>query len=115
MNKPDFKTPFDLSIGYQNIAGIHNKILGCKLNLLTLIHDIEIISETWGSCPHNQEIAGYKIVNIKKPPKQVKKGRDSGGILIYCKDHIKPFISVKKTYSSICLVRIIEFDILRCK
>ena len=96
MNKTNFKTLFDLSIGYQNMAGIHDKILGCKINLLTFIHDIEIISETWGSCPHNQEIVGYKIVNITKPQKLVKKGRDSGGILIYCKDHIKPFISVTK-------------------
>ena len=92
-----FKTPFDLSIGYQNIAGIHEKTLGCKIDLLKFIHDIEILSETWGPCSHSNEIAGYKIVNVTKPQKQTKKGRDSGGILIYCKDHIKNFISIKKS------------------
>jgi hypothetical protein len=56
-----FKTPLDLSIGYQNIDGIHSPNFDCKINYLQnkLSHDIEILSETWGNCDHDKNIPGY--------------------------------------------------------
>ena len=41
----------NLSIGYQNIEGLHNSLMGCKLqDQIELINDIEILSETWSEC-----------------------------------------------------------------
>ena len=90
------KTPIDLSIGYQNIEGLHSKNFSCKLPYIQkkFIHDIEIISETWDSCKHNKEIDGYKIVDVSESQKKknITKGRSSGGIIIYCKNHLEKFI-----------------------
>ena len=80
------KTPIDLSIGYQNIEGIHSQNFACKLPYLQskLIHDIEVLSEAWGACNHSKDIPGYKIVDQIDPSKKsnIKKGRSSGGLLI---------------------------------
>ncbi len=90
-----FKTPLDLSIGYQNIEGIHNATFGCKIPYLQneFIHDIEVISETWGTCDHEKSISGYKffIVDPHKD-KKIKKGRSSGGIIVYYKERLHPHI-----------------------
>ena len=90
------KTPIDLSIGYQNIEGLHSKNFACKLPYLQpkLIHDIEILSEAWGvTCNHSKDIPGYKTIQIESNKKsEIRKGRSSGGILIYCKNHLHKFI-----------------------
>ena len=61
-----------------------------------LIHDIEVLSEAWGVCTHSKDVPGYKIlVNIEPSKKtNIKKGRSSGGILIYCKNYLFKFIKV---------------------
>ena len=84
-------SPIDFSIGYQNIEGLHNKTFGCKLPYLQprLIHDIEVLSEAWGVCDHSRDMPGYQLIPIDSTKKNnVKKGRSSGGILIYCKNYI---------------------------
>ena len=90
------KNPIDLSIGYQNIDGLHSKTFSCKLPYIEkkFIHDIEILAETWDSCKHNKEINGYKIIKDNKSQKvsTITKGRSSGGIIIYCKNHLHRFI-----------------------
>ena len=50
-----------LSVGYQNIHGLHDKI-GCKVERLEidLKHDIEIWTETWG-CNCTFEFEGYNF------------------------------------------------------
>ena len=41
----------NLSIGYHNIAGQHNALLGCKLGShVKLLNGIEILAETWSEC-----------------------------------------------------------------
>ena len=91
-------SPIDFSIGYQNIEGIHSPTFSCKLPYLQtkLIHDIEVLLEAWGTCDHNKDIPGYEKVQIDSNKKSnIKKGRSSGGILIYVKKHlykhIKPY------------------------
>ena len=95
------KTPIDLSVGYQNIEGLHSRTFDCKLSYIQpkLIHDIEVLSETWGICNHSKDFPGYKTVHIDSTKKSnVHKGRSSGGILIYIKNHLFRFIkSVEKT------------------
>ena len=46
------KPNLNLSIGYLNIEGLHDKVQGCKIKQLSdhFICDIEILSETWGNC-----------------------------------------------------------------
>ena len=75
-----FKTPLDLSIGYQNIEGIHNPTFECKLPYLEsrIIHDIEILTETWGSCTHDKNIPGYKLIETK-----TKKNADPRGVYLF--------------------------------
>ena len=77
------KTPIDLSIGYQNIDGLHSKSFSCKIPYIQkkFIHDFEILAETWDSCPHNKEFEGYKLVDKIDPQKEkgTSKGRASGG------------------------------------
>ena len=96
-----FKTPLDLSIGYHNIEGIHNPTFGCKLPFIKkkFIHDIEVLAETWGTCDHDKNVQGYKLIEIKPHKKSnIKKGRLSGGILIYYREHLHKCI--KKGQSS---------------
>ena len=84
-------SPIDFSIGYQNIDGLHTKTFSCKLPYLQskLIHDIEVFSEAWGGCEHSKDMPGYEKIEVESTKKtNVKKGRSSGGILIYCKKHL---------------------------
>jgi exonuclease III len=94
--KTSVKTPLDLSIGYQNIEGLHSRNFSCKLPYLEkkFIHDIEILSETWDTCSHSKDIDGYKTIKPVKPQKKsnIKKGRASGGMIIYCKNHLHKYI-----------------------
>ena len=91
------KNPIDLSIGYHNIDGIHSKSFSCKLPYLEkkFIHDIEIIAETWGQCQHSKEIDGYKsfVIPTQKDV-DIKKGRSSGGLIVYYKNHFHQFIKL---------------------
>ena len=90
------KTPLDLSIGYQNIEGLHSRNFSCKLPYIEkkFIHDFEVLVETWNNCKHNKEIDGYKILDPIKAQKKsnISKGRSSGGILIYCKNYLYDFV-----------------------
>ena len=94
-----FKTPIDLSFGYHNIEGIHSSF-GCKLPYIhsKFIHDIEVLSETWGLCSHDKNISGYKLLEKVDPHKKsnIKKGRASGGLLIYCKEKLAKYIKITK-------------------
>ena len=91
-----YKTPIDLSFGYQNIEGVHSPTYGCKLPYIhsKLIHDIEVLSETWGSCTHEKNIAGYRLLEYIAPHKKsdIRKGRASGGLLVYCKESLAKYI-----------------------
>ena len=72
----------DLSIGYQNIEGIHDKNFNCKLQLIEkkLIHDIENLSETWGICNHSKDLLGYKCIPVNSLKKKYQKGKSIWGI-----------------------------------
>ena len=93
-------TSHNLSIGYQNIAGKHCPTLGCKLETqIELQNDIEVLAETWSKCKNcTNTVEGYDLIEKIDPSKKrnCKKGRDSGGILIFARSHIKPCISVIK-------------------
>ena len=98
---------FGLTISYWNIEGVHDKVHGCKIQYLEnyFNSDIEILSETWGNCKHEKEINDYSLIQvdpIKK--KDIKKGRNSGGLLIYFKNHLLTHIKLlKKTENYIWL------------
>ena len=83
----------NLSIGYQNIEGQHNSLLGCKLSgQITLSNDIEILAETWSKCEECKSITidNYDLLKSIDPLKNKnKKGRRSGGIQIFCKSFLK--------------------------
>ena len=91
---------YNLSIGCQNIEGQHNSLIGCKLqSYVKLVNDIEILSETWSNCKKCKDlkIEGYNLLDLIEPIKTgTKKGRKSGGIHIYCKSFLKPFLNVVK-------------------
>ena len=64
------------------------------------IHDIEVLSETWGLCTHEKNLPGYELIENIAPQKMsgIDKGRASGGILVYCKKHLAKYITkTKKT------------------
>ena len=77
------KLNLNLSIGYQNIEGQHNNLLGCKLSgQIDLFNDIEILAETWSECENCKKITieNYNLVKSIDPLKiQGRKGRKSGG------------------------------------
>ena len=91
----------NLSIGYHNVEGQHNALLGCKLiSHINLLNDIEILTETWSECKKckNITIENYELLKVIEPLKKgSKKGRKSGGIHIYCKSHLKPHLKIVKT------------------
>ena len=96
----------NLSIGYHNIEGKHNNLLGCKLlGYINLINDIEILAETWSECKNckNIKVPNYALIKVIAPQKKGgKKGRKSGGIHIYCKAHLKTHLKVIRT-SNTCV------------
>ena len=95
------KVNLNLSIGYQNIEGLHHPTLGCKLtHCLELFNDIEILSETWTectNCKNIETIENYELIKTIEPLKIDNKGRKSGGIKNFSKSNLKPHIKVKKS------------------
>ena len=71
-----------LSVGYQNIHGLHDN-LGCKASKLetSLKNDIEICSEIWG-CECNLAFDDYLIEIIE--PQKHEGGKD---VTNFCKGH----------------------------
>ena len=66
----------NLSVGYQNIEGLHSNLFGCKLESeINLTCDIEILSETWSSCKDcpNIQPPGYVLVKSIDSEKKAKK------------------------------------------
>ena len=101
--------PFTVSMW--NIQGLNSSLFGCKSETPefkdnTKDTDIIILQETWcrpGSvthCPPNyREIL---LSSVKLPT--VKRGRDSGGIIIWYKDEISKYITpIKYEHSHIWL------------
>ena len=99
----DIMISFNLSIGYQNVEGLHSELLGCKIDSQIEPNcDIEIFSEIWGNCDNCRKpnICGYELIKKVEPEKKGKKGkgRSSGGLLVYCKTFLKDYIKfLKKT------------------
>ena len=80
------------SIGYQNLEGLHSNLLGCKLeNGIDLTCDIEILAETWTSCEKCRtfHVPDYHLLKPVEAEKKGSKGRNSGGLLIFCKKYLK--------------------------
>ena len=88
-----------LTISYLNIEGVHSKILGCKIPHIEkyLNSDIEILAESWGSCKHDKGLKDYHLIEVKlRKLKDIKKGRKSGGLLIYFKNFLLNHIKMIK-------------------
>ena len=98
------KSPTNLSIGFHNISGKHSSTHGCKLeNLVKLNNDIKILAETWSKCKKcKNTISKYEVLNCIEASKRAgcKKGRASGGMLLYCKSNLKPSIKILKASNS---------------
>ena len=79
------KPNLHLSIGFLNIEGINDSILGFKLAQLKdyLNCDIGILAESWGNCT-DYELEHYNCfkTEARKDP-SIKKGKSSGGIIVY--------------------------------
>ena len=89
----------NFTVSYWNIEGIHDKTHGCKIEYLNkfLCSDIEILYETWGDCDHFSNVENYHAIKIEaNKNKQTKKGRSSGGLLIFFKHYLSKFLIVKK-------------------
>ena len=89
--------PLSFSIGYLNIHVLESKWTGCKLPPVSkqIIHDITVLSETW-KCDHSKNIEGYSNFEIQPQKLKGKSGRASGGIIVYYKSFLEPYIEVLK-------------------
>ena len=100
------KSPTNLSIGFHNISGKHSSTHGCKLgNLVKHNNDIEILAETRSKCKKcKNTISKYEVLNCIEASKRAecKKGRASGGMLLYCKSNLKPSNKILKS-SNFCI------------
>ena len=79
-----------LSVGFQNIEGMHNGA-GCKLEDIKadLTNDIEILVETWGcNCDVSFDNYTPHYVSPQKH-KGITKGRKSGGFIVLLKNHLR--------------------------
>ena len=98
---------FGLTISYWNIEGLHDKVHGCKIPFFEkhFNSDIEILSESWGNCKHEKDINDYHLIQVESNKnKNIKKGRNSGGLLIYFKNHLLKYIKLlKKTENYVWL------------
>ena len=95
-----------LTISYLNIEGVHSKILGCKIPHIEkyLNSDIEILAESRGSCKHDKGLKDYHLIEVKlRKLKDIKKGRKSGGLLIYFKNFLLNHIKMIKS-GKLCVV-----------
>ena len=60
-----------------------------------IIHDITVLSETW-KCDHSKNIEGYSNFEMQPQKAKGKSGRASGGIIVYYKSFLEPYIEVLK-------------------
>ena len=101
LNVTKSRLQINLSIGYQNIEGLHHATLGCKLdNCITLENDIEVLAESWTeceNCDNIRELDDHFLLECIKPIKTGTKGRKSGGIKIFLKKKLKNSIKVIKS------------------
>lgn len=92
-----------MKISYWNIEGLHDKTHGCKIPYLSkhFQSDIEVLSETWSSCKDQKDIDGYSLFEINaQKDSNIKKGRKSGGILIYYKNYLKNSMKILKRHKN---------------
>ena len=91
------KNPINLSIGFQNVEGLHCDG-ECFLPDISenIKNDIHFLAETW-NCNHDKEIPGYQnmFVNGYKTP-GILNGRSSGGLLLYVKEHLFKHVKILK-------------------
>ena len=94
-----------LSVSHWNIKGLHDNILGCKLQSAEFLksiskHDIVILAETLG-CSHDISISNFEVKNIT--PNKLKNkmsGRSSGGVIVLYRTYLKNCIDVTKVHSN---------------
>ena len=101
----------ELSISYLNMKGLHDSVVGCKLNDTFIrdnifSHDITVLSETWG-CSHNPSIQGYNSVILKPNKHKGKSGRSSGSITLFYKKSFQSKIKVLKQSKHLHLVKVV--------
>ena len=80
-----------IKITHWNVNGLScEKIIEIQPLIHELDSDIIILSETWlkQSPPYNINLHSYKTINIPRPCKHRKARRNSGGLLIYIKNHL---------------------------
>ena len=98
INNLDSDTSKEIINKYEDCIEVHkSKIPNVAINY------IEIHSETWSNCKNckNIIIEDYELLKIIDPLKKgSNKGRKSGGMHIYCKSHIKPYLKIIKTSNS---------------
>ena len=82
----------------------HSASHGCKLeNLVKLSNDIEVLAETWSKCKKcKNTISNYEVLKCIEASKRAgcKKGRASGGMLLYGKSNLKSSIKILKSSNS---------------
>ena len=91
-------------ISFHNISGKHSAYHGCKLeNRVKLSNDIEVLAETWSKCKKcKNTISNYEVLKCIEASKRTgcKRGRVSGGMLLYCKSNLKPSIKILRSSNS---------------
>ena len=98
-----------VSIGFQNIEGLHNGS-GCKITAIKegILNDIEILCEVWGcKCDINFNDINYSHYFVK-PQKHtgVKNGRISGGFLILYKNYLSKNVKVLENSNNFVWIEI---------
>jgi hypothetical protein len=91
-----------LSICYWNINGLsEDKLDRDAAGSFVTKYDIIIFAETWRSDPPT--LSGYKCIDFPRIELNVNARRGSGGISVFIKDDISPFVKVVKHYHD-CIV-----------
>ena len=100
-----------------NVQGLaskrHNKLNDPEFLNIINSYDIILCTETWTNNGTDIDINGYKNISLHRARRPRSK-RDSGGIIIYYRQYLEPYIRLCKKVEDCILWFRISHELLRC-
>lgn len=84
-----------VSVAAWNIHGLKSKVTDSDFINLIEKYDIVLLSETWLSVNESCMLNGFEHVLVNRPRRN-RAGRNSGGLAVYYKSHIKRGVTITK-------------------
>ena len=101
---------------FWNVEGLFSSLKDPVFTNCIIDHDLLFFVETWTDNTQNIDIPGYECFSFHRQRKKKKSKRNSGGIILYCKNSYSKGIKVVKNHNdSIVWIQLssVEFNLPR--